>query len=77
MKNYRDSLFKYGDEIFRCGHFQDACKNELRPTQSKFKHGPEMCFVGSEYGNFPVRILFTRMNPHGRKTWVILVQKNL
>lgn len=67
--SYQDDLLALGSEIFRCPHCRDggACQRELADvSNSPYKHGPEMSFVGESYGQPGLpRILFTRLNP----TW--------
>lgn|GEM_PF-1693887 len=65
--SYQERILKFGEEkIFSCPRYKKdgACHNELADVSGgRYKHGPEICFVGERYGQtgFP-RILFTRLN---------------
>ena len=62
MNKYQKSIYELGEKVFNCPHFEKECKPEIKLTSSNYKHGPELSFVGSKYGQ-GIRILFTRLNP--------------
>lgn len=67
--NYQEKIRLLGDKILNCPNYLNygECQKELtNVSNSKYKHGPEICYVGKKYGeNSLPRILFTRLNP----TW--------
>lgn len=67
--DYQDRILEVGSDIFQCPNLRSdkGCQSELTDvTNSEYKHGPEICFVGSRYSEDKLpRILFTRLNP----TW--------
>ncbi len=66
---YQVDLLALGREVMDCRHALEdgACRSELADvSDGLYRHGPEMSFVGEDYGQPGLpRILFTRLNP----TW--------
>lgn len=65
--DYQERLLAFDERILSCSHYDAGgdCHKELADVSGgKYRHGPEIGFVGESYGHTDLpRILFTRLNP--------------
>nr|MDO8080340.1 hypothetical protein [Candidatus Freyarchaeota archaeon] len=66
VNRYQEAMKDINEEILDCPNYQNngKCSGDLTHIEdSDYRHGPQIAYIGSKYGESEPRILFTRLNP--------------